>query len=187
MLTLTIGIKCLVFIPTLRTEHLHSDVHRLRRPFYLCTKRQFPRNLHLHEHGACLPISLPVHLSVPPCPSAYCYRCAVRIPVLLLIPIPNDQPCAFLATDYILLVRLAYTLNEKVRRRCLPIRPRYIVRLFVGSDISTFLLQRWGGGLTAIGGSVGNIGDKISMFGLCLQFVSFAIFTVLLLHFGWRL
>ncbi|KAJ7767903.1 hypothetical protein DFH07DRAFT_311753 [Mycena maculata] len=67
------------------------------------------------------------------------------------------SPCAFLATDYILLVGLAYTLDEKVRRRCLPIRPRYIVRLFVGSDISTFLLQGCGGGLTAIGASVGGI------------------------------
>ncbi|KAJ7027121.1 RTA1 like protein-domain-containing protein [Mycena alexandri] len=97
------------------------------------------------------------------------------------------SPCAFLATDYMLLVRLAYTVDEQARQRCLPIRPTLIVRLFVGSDITTFILQGCGGGLTAIGGSVGNVGTKISMFGLSLQLLSFAIFTALLLNFGWRL
>ncbi|KAJ7144545.1 RTA1 like protein-domain-containing protein [Mycena epipterygia] len=97
------------------------------------------------------------------------------------------SPCAFLATDYILLVRLANTLDEKLRRRCLPIRPTIIVKLFVGSDITTFCLQGCGGGLTAIGGSLANVGAKISMFGLSLQLLSFAIFTLLLLNFGWRL
>ncbi|KAJ6540411.1 RTA1 like protein-domain-containing protein [Mycena capillaripes] len=96
------------------------------------------------------------------------------------------SPCAFLATDYMLLVRLAYTLDDKARRRCLAIRPTRIVKLFVGSDITTFLLQGCGGGLTAIGGSLANVGAKISMFGLSLQLLSFAIFTVLLLQFGWR-
>ncbi|KAJ7736475.1 RTA1 like protein-domain-containing protein [Mycena metata] len=97
------------------------------------------------------------------------------------------SPCAFLATDYMLLVRLAYTVDEQARRRCLPIRPTLIVRLFVGSDITTFILQGCGGALTAIGGSVANVGEKISMFGLSLQLLSFAIFTALLLNFGWRL
>lgn len=78
-----------------------------------------------------------------------------------LIPKIHAQPCAFLATDYMLLVRLANTLDDKLRRRCLPIHPSYIVRLFVGSDITTFLLQGCGGGLTAIGGSIGNVGDKV--------------------------
>ncbi|KAJ7511903.1 RTA1 like protein-domain-containing protein [Mycena galericulata] len=97
------------------------------------------------------------------------------------------SPCAFLATDYMLLVRLANTLDQIVRRRCLPIRTTYIVRLFVGSDITTFILQGCGGGLTAIGGSLANVGATISMFGLSLQLLSFATFTVLLLNFGWRL
>ncbi|KAJ6596360.1 RTA1 like protein-domain-containing protein [Mycena vulgaris] len=97
------------------------------------------------------------------------------------------SPCAFLATDYMLLVRLSSTLDETTRRRCLPIRPTRIVKLFVGSDITTFVLQGCGGGLTAIGGSIANVGDKISMFGLSLQLLSFAIFTVLLLNFGLRL
>ncbi|KAJ6473348.1 RTA1 like protein-domain-containing protein [Mycena vitilis] len=96
------------------------------------------------------------------------------------------SPCAFLATDYMLLVKLAYTLDEKARKRCLAIRPTLIVKLFVGSDITTFVLQGAGGGLTSIGGSLANVGDKISMFGLSLQLLSFALFTVLLLQFGWR-
>ncbi|KAJ7495222.1 RTA1 like protein-domain-containing protein [Mycena latifolia] len=97
------------------------------------------------------------------------------------------SPCAFLATDYMLLVRLADTFDEQLRRRCLPISTTHIVKLFVGSDITTFILQGCGGGLTAIGGSIANVGAKISMFGLSLQLLSFAIFTALLLNFGWRL
>ena len=60
-----------------------------------------------------------------------------------------------------LLVRLARTLDEKARRRCLPLRPTRIVKLFVGSDIITFLLQGCGGGLTVLGGSIANAGLKV--------------------------
>ncbi|KAJ7192931.1 RTA-like protein [Mycena pura] len=97
------------------------------------------------------------------------------------------SPCAFLATDYMLLVRLAATLDHKVRARVLPLHPARIVAIFVGSDITTFILQGLGGGMTTIGPATVGIGEKISLVGLSVQLASFAIFTVLLLNFGWRL
>ncbi|KAJ7108401.1 RTA1 like protein-domain-containing protein [Mycena crocata] len=97
------------------------------------------------------------------------------------------SPCAFLATDYMLLARLAATFDEEVSKSCLLIRPSRIVRIFVWSDAITFFLQASGGGLTATKNiSTANIGNKITMIGLSLQLLSFALFTVLILVFGWR-
>ncbi|KAJ7171522.1 RTA1 like protein-domain-containing protein [Mycena filopes] len=96
------------------------------------------------------------------------------------------SPCAFLAANYILLVRLAHTLDAEARARCLPLRSALVVRLFVGSDVTTFVLQGCGGGLTAIGGTLADVGAKISMFGLSLQLLSYVLFTGLLINFGRR-
>ncbi|KAJ6489389.1 RTA-like protein [Mycena vulgaris] len=97
------------------------------------------------------------------------------------------SPCAFLATDYMLLARLASTFPEEVSQSCLLIRPSRIVKFFVWSDGITFFLQASGGGLTATkNASTANIGNKITMIGLSLQLASFALFTVLILVFGWR-
>ncbi|KAJ7108399.1 hypothetical protein C8R43DRAFT_1140063 [Mycena crocata] len=60
-------------------------------------------------------------------------------------------------------------------------------KIFVWSDAITFLLQASGGGLTATKNiSTANIGNKITMIGLSLQLLSFALFTVLILVFSWR-
>ncbi|KAJ7450701.1 RTA1 like protein-domain-containing protein [Mycena galericulata] len=96
------------------------------------------------------------------------------------------SPCLFLATDYVLLARLTTTFDEEVRS-CLLIRPSRIVRFFVWSDVTTFLLQSSGGGLTTQNNpSTVNIGNKIVLIGLGLQAASFSLFTLLLLVFGWR-
>lgn len=67
---------------------------------------------------------------------------SVRLPILpsfvpfsLYIP---RQPCAFIAADYILLGRLARHLNMDQH---LLVKPRFITRIFIASDVTTFLIQ----------------------------------------------
>lgn len=57
------------------------------------------------------------------------------------------SPCGFLATSYVILPRLATWLDAE---DCLFLKSRIIVRLFVWSDVITFLLQSSGGGMTAV-------------------------------------
>lgn len=57
------------------------------------------------------------------------------------------SPCGFLANSYVILPRLATWLDAE---DCLFLKSRIIVRLFVWSDVTTFLLQASGGGLTAM-------------------------------------
>ncbi|KAF7374493.1 RTA-like protein [Mycena sanguinolenta] len=52
-----------------------------------------------------------------------------------------EQPCLFLATDYILLSHLARSFDKEVSDRCLLIRYSRVTKIFVWSDIITFLLQ----------------------------------------------
>ncbi|KAJ7508286.1 RTA1 like protein-domain-containing protein [Mycena galericulata] len=107
--------------------------------------------------------------------------------------IPMDMflllsPCAFLATDYMLLARLTATFDKEVTDTCLLLRPSRIVKIFVWSDAITFLLQATGGGMSSSSTiSTADLGNKITMVGLCLQLASFALFTVLILVFGWRI
>ncbi|KAJ7505373.1 RTA1 like protein-domain-containing protein [Mycena galericulata] len=97
------------------------------------------------------------------------------------------SPCAFLACDYMLLARLAATFNKEVVDRCLLIRSSRIVKIFVWSDVTTFLLQSGGGGLTASKTpATANLGNKIAMVGLIVQALSFLLFTGVLLTFGLR-
>lgn len=69
------------------------------------------------------------------------------------------SPCAFIANNYIILPRLATHLGEE---RCLFIKSRIIVRLFVWSDIITFLFQAAGGGMASVGGSIASTGETVS-------------------------
>ncbi|KAJ7898502.1 RTA1 like protein-domain-containing protein [Mycena leptocephala] len=97
-----------------------------------------------------------------------------------------DLPCFFLATDYMLLARLSFTFDQQVSERCLVIKASRLATLFVCSDVITFLLQAAGGGLMS-SASGAKLGNTIIMVGLVLQFVSFAIFTCVLLFFGYRM
>ncbi|KAJ6488412.1 RTA1 like protein-domain-containing protein [Mycena vulgaris] len=96
--------------------------------------------------------------------------------------------CAFLATEYMLLVRLASTFPEEVSQSCLLIRPSRIVKFFVWSDGITFFLQASGGGSPRPRTRASRISEQaqITMIGLSLQLASFALFTLLILVFGWR-
>ncbi|KAJ7254406.1 RTA1 like protein-domain-containing protein [Mycena haematopus] len=97
------------------------------------------------------------------------------------------SPCLFLTTDYMLLSHLARTFDEEVANRCLLIRHSRITKIFVWSDVLTFLLQSGGGGLsTSKDASVANLANKIALIGLVLQALSFGLFTVVLIVFGQR-
>ncbi|KAJ7151855.1 RTA1 like protein-domain-containing protein [Mycena crocata] len=62
-----------------------------------------------------------------------------------------------------------------------------IVRLFVWSDVTTFLLQSTGGGLSATkNADTANLGTNISLVGLFIQAISFLLFTTVLVVFAWR-
>lgn len=61
------------------------------------------------------------------------------------------------------------------------------MRIFVGSDICTFLVQAAGGGLsTAQDSKLRDVGSKVFLAGIALQLASFAFFTVVYLMFFWR-
>ncbi|KAI6003842.1 RTA1-like protein [Pisolithus albus] len=93
-------------------------------------------------------------------------------------------PCAFIAADYILLGRLAAYLacGEYV-----PLPLNRITRVFVISDISTFLIQAAGGGSTiSHNPNVALAGEHIFLAGLSLQLLSFLIFSVIYVRFLYK-
>ncbi|WVR05980.1 hypothetical protein IAU60_003008 [Kwoniella sp. DSM 27419] len=95
------------------------------------------------------------------------------------------SPCLFLAADYILLGHLVTYLDAAEHLR--PLKPRLISRLFVASDIVTFLIQGAGGGLAASASeSSGQLGTRLFLVGLALQLASFVLFTCLWAVFGFR-
>lgn len=101
----------------------------------------------------------------------------------------SSQPCAFLAANYVCLSHIARYLGEDVTTDCLIVPATVIVKFFVVSDVTTFLIQAAGGAMTASGQKdpkMGDIGRKVSMAGLSLQGASFASYTIILLYFGYR-
>ncbi|KZP04541.1 RTA1-domain-containing protein [Athelia psychrophila] len=98
------------------------------------------------------------------------------------------SPCFFLATNYIILSRLAISLsteNAPISTTCLLLPAQRIAKLFVWSDVITFWIQASGGGLTASKG-MAKVGQNIALVGLVLQLLSFGLYTILLLVFGAR-
>ncbi|KAJ7068463.1 RTA1-like protein [Mycena amicta] len=86
------------------------------------------------------------------------------------------SPCAFIASEYVLLGRLAAYL------RCdshLLVRPRRITLVFISSDITTFLIQAAGGSVSLSSDtlSIAQTGSHIFLAGLVLQLASFLTFT----------
>lgn len=93
------------------------------------------------------------------------------------------QPCAFLAADYILLGRIVNHLNGA---RHFPINPGRVSWFFIISDICTFLIQASGGGMSAAGGNLHDIGTKIFLAGLIIQLASFFTFSCFWILFLYR-
>ncbi|EJD46865.1 RTA1-domain-containing protein [Auricularia subglabra TFB-10046 SS5] len=83
------------------------------------------------------------------------------------------SPCAFLAADYLLLGRLAHFLGTE---KHLVVAPKRITKIFLFSDLATFLIQGSGSGLMVMESSR-DIGNKIFLGGLILQGISFAFFS----------
>lgn len=97
------------------------------------------------------------------------------------------SPCAYLATCYQLLGRMANSLGpDTVAANCLLLRTSLITKIFVTSDIVTFLVQAGGSGLQATGGSTATIGHNVALAGLIVQLVSFGSYCVLLFVFAFR-
>ncbi|KAF8597909.1 RTA1-like protein [Ceratobasidium sp. AG-I] len=95
------------------------------------------------------------------------------------------SPCGFIATVYMLLGRLAIHLEAE---DLLLLKPSIITKVFVASDIITFMVQAGGGGLIASSNTnTSKIGEKIFLVGLILQLVSFIIYTLVFIIFIWRL
>jgi len=95
------------------------------------------------------------------------------------------SPCAFIAADYVLLSRLSQYIdcNES-----LLLRPSRITRVFISSDISTFLVQAAGGAISASSNNekAAKTGSRVFLVGLALQLASFSVFTYIYLVFLYR-
>lgn len=92
------------------------------------------------------------------------------------------SPCAFIAANYVLLGRLARHLD------CVPflIVPAHLLtRIFVTSDVITFLIQASGGGVSAAANDphTNLIGSRIFLTGLAIQLASFFTFSVIYIVF----
>ncbi|KAJ7094591.1 RTA1-like protein [Mycena belliarum] len=92
------------------------------------------------------------------------------------------SPCAFIAAEYVLLGRLARYLNCD---KHLMVSPRRITIVFISSDITTFLVQAAGGGVSISSNTIAlaQTGSRIFLAGLVLQLASFLTFTCIFLVF----
>ncbi|PPQ94007.1 hypothetical protein CVT25_009855 [Psilocybe cyanescens] len=96
------------------------------------------------------------------------------------------SPCAFIAADYVLLGRLAKHLNAD---KHLLVTSRRITIVYVGSDISTFLIQAVGGAMSASANDpiMALAGSRVFLAGLAAQLLSFLSFSCIYLIFLYRL
>ncbi|EJD06073.1 RTA1 like protein, partial [Fomitiporia mediterranea MF3/22] len=89
-------------------------------------------------------------------------------------------PAAFLAFNYIVYGRLIRTFATSRDRYSL-IRPEKVARIFIISDVVTFMVQGGGGGLQAQEDSA-NAGRVILLAGIIVQALSYVVFWFLLIH-----
>ncbi|KAJ7828930.1 RTA1 like protein-domain-containing protein [Mycena olivaceomarginata] len=109
---------------------------------------------------------------------------SINITTTLLILL---SPCLFLALDYMILGRLAGMLGSEVASKAMFIAPTRVAKIFVWSDVATFVIQALGGSmLTSHDADKQNLGNKIILIGLALQLASFALFMSLVVVFGFR-
>ncbi|KAF8529138.1 RTA1-domain-containing protein [Hysterangium stoloniferum] len=98
------------------------------------------------------------------------------------------SPCAFIASDYVLLGRLSQSLGMGEH---LLISPNRITRVFIASDVATFLIQAAGASISISGSTSGDLkrlqaGSHIFLAGLALQAASFIVFMAIFLLFLYR-
>ncbi|KAH7105315.1 RTA1-domain-containing protein [Auriculariales sp. MPI-PUGE-AT-0066] len=97
------------------------------------------------------------------------------------------SPCAFIAAEYVLLGRLARFLRADQH---LLVSPQKITRVFVTSDIVTFLIQACGGAISASARTdpkKNELGSHLFLAGLAAQLFSFVVFLGVFTHFLIRL
>ncbi|KAJ7129478.1 RTA1-like protein [Mycena epipterygia] len=92
------------------------------------------------------------------------------------------SPCAFIASEYVLLGRLARYLNCD---KHLLVSSRRITIVFISSDITTFLVQAAGGSVSISTNALNTaiVGSHIFLAGLVLQLFSFLVFTCIFFVF----
>lgn len=97
--------------------------------------------------------------------------------ILLLV-----APPIFASTVYMSLSRVIRSLNAQ---HISIVRPQWLTRIFVTSDVLCFLIQSSGGGLQATGSSM-KLGQNIVLGGLILQVVIFGFFVAVSWNFHVR-
>ncbi|PPQ74430.1 hypothetical protein CVT24_000041 [Panaeolus cyanescens] len=93
------------------------------------------------------------------------------------------SPCAFIAANYMILGRLAHSINAE---QLLLIPRQRITFVFVTSDVITFVIQAAGGSLPAADRSLMDTGHSIFMVGLIMQFISFVLYTFVFAAFMYK-
>ncbi|ETI26129.1 hypothetical protein G647_02906 [Cladophialophora carrionii CBS 160.54] len=101
------------------------------------------------------------------------------------------SPIFVCATLYLLLTRLIrWSLPSGGDLQIfLGISPRWIGRIFITSDVFSFLTQCSGSGIASSGNWEGNlktVGTNVLLVGLCLQLATFTVFLAVLWMFGRR-
>ncbi|KAF8597902.1 RTA1-domain-containing protein [Ceratobasidium sp. AG-I] len=106
---------------------------------------------------------------------------SIIIPMQLLTVL---SPCGFIATVYMLLSRLSYHIQAE---DLLIIKPTFITKIFVTSDIVTLLVQGAGGAMESNENrSSAELGHKLFLIGLIVQLISFILYMVVFLVFLYR-
>ncbi|KAF8317734.1 RTA1-like protein [Clavulina sp. PMI_390] len=94
------------------------------------------------------------------------------------------SPCAFIAANYMMLARLARQIKQA---HYLLVGANVLTRVFVCSDVTTFLIQAAGGGIsTGKSQKSVNLGSNLFIIGLGLQLASYLFFTAIFLLFLYR-
>ncbi|KAJ7743243.1 RTA1 like protein-domain-containing protein, partial [Mycena maculata] len=97
------------------------------------------------------------------------------------------SPCLFLAAGYVILGHLGTLFGPKVAKGSMLIPPARIATIFVWSDVGTILVQGLGGSMTVSDNiDTVNLGSKIVLVGVIIQFASFMLFSLLVVVFGLR-
>ncbi|KAJ1549240.1 hypothetical protein HK405_007230 [Cladochytrium tenue] len=83
-------------------------------------------------------------------------------------------PVLVAATQYIVLEKIM----EHVDPKLAPIRPSLVAKVFVGSDIVSFVVQGGGSGLMVGSASMASTGTNVLLGGLGIQILSFSAFLI---------
>ncbi|EXJ56856.1 hypothetical protein A1O7_07200 [Cladophialophora yegresii CBS 114405] len=99
------------------------------------------------------------------------------------------SPIFVCATLYLLLTRLIRSTLAGQLQIFLGISPRWIGRVFITSDVFSFLTQCSGSGIASSGnweGDLKTVGTNVLLVGLSLQLATFSVFLCVLWMFGQR-